>query len=221
MRGRRRTSCPTSAAWRLPARRWPACMGSPTSPSPCRGWGPGAISLFGSDAAKGRMAAEGRIGRGDCRLCADRAGDGIGCRQYRHARRAGRRRLGPDRREELHQQRHHRRRADRLRPHRLARRRRARHFRLHRPRRRSRPVGRRADRGDRAPPARPPQVRRRPRRAAWRRGRRLQDCHADPQPVPGDGRRGGAGLRHGARSTRRSTSPRRASSATARWPTMR
>jgi acyl-CoA dehydrogenase len=48
-----------------------------------QGLGSGAISLFGTESQKSGMAAKGLIGRGDCSLCADGAGNGIGCRQHR------------------------------------------------------------------------------------------------------------------------------------------
>ena len=56
---------------------------------------------------------------------------------------------------------------------------------------------RRTDRGDRAAPARPAQIRRRPRRRRddRRAGRGLPHRDADVEPVPGDGRRRGARLR--------------------------
>ena len=98
------------------------------------------------------------------------------------------------------------------------------HFGLHRPRRRSRPGGRRADRGHRAASARAAEVsttsacrpmhRRRARR-------RLQGRDADAEPVPGDGRRGGARLRPARARRGARVRDERASSAAARSPTMR
>ena len=139
-----------------------------------QGLGSGAISLAGIARAEGRMAAQGRQRRGHRRLRHDRTRHRQRRRQHRHDRARATATAGVLDGEKTY-----------ISNGGIA------DFytvfartgegdgarglsRVHRPRRRPRPQRRRADRGDRAPPARPAQVRRRPRRTDRRAGRRLR-----------------------------------------------
>ena len=155
---------PMCGASPLPADCSPAAPASPTSLSPCKALGSGAISLFGSDAQKAEWLP--KVASGEAiaayALTEPETGSDAANIAMRAEQIDGEWRL--TRREELHHQRHHRRCPDRVRAHRIARGWREGHQRLHRARRRSRILGRRADRRNRPASARSPQLR-------WRPGR--------------------------------------------------
>ena len=186
-------TAPTCAASRSAAKRSPITTGSPTSPLRCRAWARARSRCSGRSSRSGSGCRESPR-QSNRRLRHDRARMRIRRGEHADFRDARRQRMGAGRRKDLHLQWRHRRLLPDLRPH-GRRRRRARPLGLHR-------AGGgghrcRAHRSDRAPPARPHQIRQCPpsrRRHHRRARRRIPNRDGDPQPVPGDGRRCGARL---------------------------